>query len=337
MQLKRIQDQVAVIFGASSGIGRATAVELARRGARVVVAARSREGLDSLVETITGLGGRAAARPAEVTDFEQVRAVAQEAVDRYGRLDTWVHTAATSLYGTLEQTTPEEFRRVVDVNLTGQAFGAMAALPHIRREGRGALIHVSSVEANVAMPLQSAYAASKHGVKGLLDALRRELEGEGVPISVTNVMPAGINTPLFNKAKTKMGVKPKPVPPVYDAETVAQVIAYAAEHPVREIYAGGAARLFTLNQNIAPRLVDRVLSRMGFEGQKTSEAKSADGPDGFYQAISDNRVAGDFTDVSRRVSVYNWLETHPAGRMAIAASAFGAMGWLAARMARTRS
>ena len=337
MDLKPIQDQVAVIFGASSGIGRATAVEFARRGARVVVSARSQDGLNSLVETITSFGGQAVARPAEVTDFEQVRAVAQEAVDRYGRLDTWVHLAATSLYGTLEQTTPEEFRRVIDVNLVGQAYGAMAALPHIRREGRGALIHVSSVEANVAMPLQSAYAASKHGVKGLVDSLRRELEGEGAQVSVTNVMPAGINTPLFNKAKTKMGVKPKPVPPIYDAETVAQVIVYAAEHPVPEIYAGGAARMFTLNQKFAPRMVDRVLARMGLEGQKSSEPKAADGPDGFYRPISDNRVAGDFTDGSRGVSVYNWLETHPAGRMAIAASAFGAMGWLAARMARARS
>jgi NAD(P)-dependent dehydrogenase (short-subunit alcohol dehydrogenase family) len=142
MQLKPVEEQVVVLMGASSGIGRETALRFADRGARVVVSARGKEGLNSLVEEIRGKGGQATAVPAEVTDFEQVKAVADRAVEEYGRLDTWVHLAAVGLFATFEQTTPEEFKRVIDVNLMGQVYGAMAALPHLKREGRGALIHI---------------------------------------------------------------------------------------------------------------------------------------------------------------------------------------------------
>jgi NAD(P)-dependent dehydrogenase (short-subunit alcohol dehydrogenase family) len=157
--------------------------------------------------------------------------VADRAVAEYGRLDTWVHCAAVSLYATFEETTPEEFARLIEVNLVGRLTGAMAALPHLKREGRGALIHISSVEAKRSFPLQSAYSSSKHGIIGFLDALRMELMREGIPISVTNVMPAGINTPFFNKARTKMGVKPMPAPPIYHPQVVAEVILHAADIP----------------------------------------------------------------------------------------------------------
>lgn len=162
MRLKPTSQQMVVVFGASSGIGRATALRFAERGAKVVVSARSTEGLESLVEEIRSQGGEATAIPADATDFGQVRAVAAWAVQQYGRLDTWVHAAAVTVYATFEETTPEEFRRMLDVNLMGQVHGAKAALPYLR-EGGGALILISSVEAIRALPYNSAYAASKHG------------------------------------------------------------------------------------------------------------------------------------------------------------------------------
>jgi NAD(P)-dependent dehydrogenase (short-subunit alcohol dehydrogenase family) len=231
MQLKPVEEQVVVLMGASSGIGRETALRFAERGARVVVSARSEEGLNSLVEEVRRKGGQATAMPAEVTDFEQVRAVADRAVVEYGRLDSWVHLAAVGLFATFEQTTPEEFARVIDVNLMGQVYGAMAALPHLKREGRGALIHISSVEAKRSFPFHSVYAASKHGIDGFLEALRVELRHEGWPISVTQVMPGTINTPFFDKGRTKLGVKPVGIPPIYEPKTVANIILYAAENP----------------------------------------------------------------------------------------------------------
>src|SRR5918992_6165864 len=152
MQLKPAEEQVVALMGASSGIGREAALRFAERGAKVVVSARNEEGLHALVREIQGRGGQATAVVAEVSDFEQVEAVAQRAVEEYGRLDTWVHLAAVGLFATFEETSPEEFARVIDVNLMGQVYGAMAALPHLKREGRGALIHISSVEARRAFP-----------------------------------------------------------------------------------------------------------------------------------------------------------------------------------------
>src|SRR5215207_7149183 len=217
MQLKPVEEQVVVVMGASSGIGRDTALRFANRGAKVVLSARGEKGLNSLVEEIRHDGGQAVAVPTDVAEFARVKEVADRAVEKYGRLDTWVHLAAVGLYATFEQTTPEEFQQVVDVNLMGQVYGAMAALPHIKREGRGALIHISSVEAKRSFPYHSAYGASKHGIDGFLEAL---------PISVTQVMPGTINTPFFDKGRSKLGVKPVGVPPIYEPQTVANVILY---------------------------------------------------------------------------------------------------------------
>jgi NAD(P)-dependent dehydrogenase (short-subunit alcohol dehydrogenase family) len=279
-QLKPIDEQVVVLMGASSGIGRETALRFADRGARVVVSARGAQGLASLVEEIRRGGGEAAAAPADTSDFEQVRTAAERAVEEYGRLDTWVHLAAVGLFATFEQTTPEEFRRVIDVNLMGQVYGAMAALPHLKREGRGALIHISSVEAKRAFPFHSAYAASKHGIDGFLETLRVELKHEGWPISVTQVMPGTINTPFFDKGPTKLGVKPVGIPPIYEPETVSKMILYAAENPTRDLVSGGAAQALILNQRLSPRMLDAVLAtRAGFSPQMTDEPRSEDDPD----------------------------------------------------------
>ncbi len=145
MQLKPINQQVVAVVGASSGIGREAALQFAKRGAKVVVAARSEPGLLSLVDEIRGFGGEATAVVADVTVFDQVKAIADKAVEEYGRLDTWVHAPSTNVFATFDNIKPEEFKRVIDVSLKGQVYGAMAALPHLKREGRGALIHISSV------------------------------------------------------------------------------------------------------------------------------------------------------------------------------------------------
>jgi NAD(P)-dependent dehydrogenase (short-subunit alcohol dehydrogenase family) len=333
VQLKPVEEQVVALMGASSGIGRETALRFAERGARVVVSARSEEGLNSLVEEVRDKGGQATAIPAEVTDFEQVKAVANAAVEKYGRLDTWVHLAAVGLFATFEQTTPEEFARVIDVNLMGQVYGAMAALPHLKREGRGALIHISSVEAKRSFPFHSAYGASKHGIDGFLEALRVELKHEGWPISVTQVMPATINTPFFDKGRTKLGVKPVGIPPIYEPETVANVILYAAENPARDLVSGGAAQALIINQRLSPRMLDTVLAtRAGFSPQLTDEPRSKDDPDNLYAPIEGHDTArNDFRALSR--SLYNWLEMHPTVRRGVAVgTALGLLGALRKRL-----
>jgi NAD(P)-dependent dehydrogenase (short-subunit alcohol dehydrogenase family) len=206
-QLKPVVEQVVALMGISSGIGRETTLRFAQRDAKRWWS-RPEARLRSLVEEIRAESSETMSVVADVSKFDQVKALADRAVQEYGRLDSWVHLAAVGLFATFEQTTPEEFARVIDVNLMGQVYGAMAALPHIKREGRGALIHISSVEAKRSFPLHSAYGASKHGIDGFLEALRVELRHEGWPISVTQVMPGTINTPFFDKGRTKLGVKP---------------------------------------------------------------------------------------------------------------------------------
>jgi NAD(P)-dependent dehydrogenase (short-subunit alcohol dehydrogenase family) len=311
VHLKPAEEQVVALMGASSGIGREAALRFAKRGAKVVVSARGEEGLDSLAEEIRREGGEATPVVADTSDFEQVKAVVDRAVEEYGRLDTWVHLAAVGLFATFEQTTPEEFERVIDVNLMGQVYGAMAALPHIKREGRGALIHISSVEAKRSLPFHSAYGASKHGIDGFLEALRVELKRDGWPISVAQVMPGTINTPFFDKGRTKLGVKPVGVPPIYEPETVANVILYAAETPARDLVSGGAAQALILNQRLSPRMLDAILAtRAGFSPQKTEEPRSEDDPDNLYAPIQGHDTARNgFRALSR--SLYNWLQMHP--------------------------
>ena len=334
VKLKPVGEQVVVLMGASSGIGRETALRFARKGARVVVSARGEEGLDSLVEKIRAEGGDASYVVAEVTDFDQVKAVADRAVEEYGRLDTWVHLAAVGLFATFEQTTPEEFERVIDVNLMGQVYGAMAALPHIKREGRGTLIHISSMGAKRSIPLQSAYCASKHGIDGFLEALRVELKHEGWPISVTQVMPATINTPFFDKARTKLGVKPVAPPPIYGPNIVADAILHAAENPARDLVVGGAARAVISTQTVSPRLLDAVLKRVGFEVHYTDEPKPADAPDNLFGPIEGHNTSeGSFGDRAHPKSLYNWLEMHPVVRRGAAAGM--ALGLLAALRVRS--
>jgi NAD(P)-dependent dehydrogenase (short-subunit alcohol dehydrogenase family) len=315
MKLKPIEQQVVAIVGASSGIGREAALQFAKRGAKLIVSARSELGLATLVDKISEMGGKAIAVPADVSIFEQMKTVADKTVEYYGRLDTWVHTAATAVMAPFEQVSPEEFKRVIDVNLMGQVYGAMVALPHLRAEGRGALIHLSSVEARRSLPLQSSYAASKHAIEGFLDSLRVELQHEGVPISVTNVMPSVINTPFYDKAKTKLGVKPTGVPPYYEPSLVAEAILHVAEHPTRDIIVGDVGRFLDFAQKLSPQLVDSALSLIGVEGQRTNTIKSANDPNNLFEPIQGyDRTTGDFSDKAIP-SFLDWFDFHPTAKL----------------------
>ncbi len=324
MQLKPINQQVVAIVGASSGIGRETAHRFAQRGAKVVVSARSESGLASLVAEIRQAGGEATAITADVSVFEQVSAIADKAVAVYGRLDTWVHAAATATIAPFEQVTPDEFKRVIDVSLMGQVYGAMAALPHLKREGRGALIHISSVEGRRAIPMQSSYSAAKHGLEGFLESLRVELQHEQVPISVTSIRPAVINTPFYNNALTKLGVKPTGIPPYYQPSLVAEAILYVSEHPTRDFVVGDIGKLLEALQWLSPALVDSLLGLIGFQGQRTNEPKSADAPHNLYEPVPANdRVEGDFSNLTIP-SLTDWFDRHPAFGWGAAGTALGA-------------
>lgn len=324
MQLKPVEQQVVAIVGASSGIGREAALRFAQRGAKVVVSARSEAGLSSLVNEIHQLGGDATAVVADVSDFEQVQAIADKTIATYGRLDTWVHSSATAVIAPFERVTPEEFKRVIEVTLLGQVYGAMVALPHLKREGRGALIHISSMEGRRALPLQSSYSSAKHGVEGFLESLRVELQHEGSAVSVTSIKPAVINTPFYNNALTKLGVKPTGLPPYYAPSLVADAVLYTAEHPTRDFIVGDVGKVLDILQRLSPALVDSFLVLAGFQGQKTNELKSEDAPNNLYEPVPEHdRVEGDFGNLTIP-SVTDWLDRHPALGWGVAGTAVGA-------------
>jgi NAD(P)-dependent dehydrogenase (short-subunit alcohol dehydrogenase family) len=217
--LRPLGEQVVVLTGASSGIGRVTAVEFGRRGASVVLAARNEQALQAAAREVEAAGGRAHVVVTDVADAAQVSRLAEEAARRFGRIDTWVNNAAVSEYGTIEQISLEEIERIVAVNLLGTIYGIKAALPHLRRAGGGAIVNVGSVLSDRAVPLQSTYCATKHAVKGFTEAVRMELERERAGIHLTLIKPAVINTPYYNHARTRMRVEPRAMFPVYEPIT----------------------------------------------------------------------------------------------------------------------
>jgi NAD(P)-dependent dehydrogenase (short-subunit alcohol dehydrogenase family) len=338
MKLKPVDQQVVVVTGATSGIGRAAALLFAEKGAKVVVSGRDTQELESLVEEIRHYGGHANAVPADVTNFDQVKELADKTADIYGRIDTWVHTPGVMMYATFEDTKPDEFRRMIEVNLLGQIYGAKAALPYLKRGEGGALIHISSIEAVRSLPYQSAYAASKHGIVGFLDALRLELKEEGAPVAVTNIKPAGINTPLYDKALTRLGVKPRPVPPIYEPEEAARAILYAAQHPVREMSVGGAGKTLSITQRISPNLADKTLLGIAFRGQKTNKPKSPQAPHNLYHHLEGfDQVKGSFSDEERSMSIYTRLASTTLAKALIVVTAAAGLIFVSGRVLRSYS
>ena len=206
MKLKPIPEQVAVVLGASTGIGRESALRLAGRGAKVVVAARSEPALRSLVEEITDRGGKAVHVVCDVVDHEQVEAVARTAVEAFGRIDTWVNVAAVLVHASFEETEPEEFRRLMEINYLGQVHGALAALPRLREAGGGALISVSSVESKVSLPRHSAYSASKFALLGLTESLMQEVRKSNIRVSALTPSTVATELAIGNNLTLSLGM-----------------------------------------------------------------------------------------------------------------------------------
>lgn len=280
---KPIGNQVVVITGASTGIGRATSKHLARLGARVILAARADPFLINLEQQIIKQGGRALAVPTDVADFTQVQRLVDTTLRHFGRIDVWVNNAAQTLFGTVEHTDVDEFRHLIEVNYLGQVHGTKAVLPVMRRQGRGIIIHVSSIEAYRSLPLQAAYAATKAAVVQFAAAARQELQDSN--IKVCTVLPASVDTPFYDHARSKEGVKPRPVPPYYDPYDVARAIELCIRRPRGEVIAGGAGRLLLLFGGLTPDLTDATIGRVARRLQLTDIPEASRGHDNFARPM----------------------------------------------------
>jgi short-subunit dehydrogenase len=308
---KKLEDQVLVITGASSGIGLATAKMAAERGARVVLAARDEMGLQSAVEEIRAAGRQAVHVVADVADPEALRRVAETAVREFGGFDTWVNNAGLSIYGRIEEVPVEDARRLFDVNYWGAVHGSLAALPHLRDHG-GTLINVGSIVSDRAVPLQGHYSASKHAIKGFTDALRMELEESGAPVSVTLIKPAAIDTPFPEHARNYMEAEPKHPAPVYAPEPVARAILECAERPRRDVIVGGGGRMITALGALAPRLTARYMEKAMFRAQQSDLPAGPEREDSLYSPPPENgRERGDYPGHVARSSAYTRAALRP--------------------------
>ncbi|MFI6267089.1 SDR family oxidoreductase [Micromonospora sp. NPDC051006] len=330
MPLSRSLDEATVVVtGASSGIGTATAYALARRGAAVVLAARSESALTQVAQRCRELGGRALVVPTDVTDAASVEQLADRAAAEFGRIDGWINNAAVGVVGLFDEIPVAEFRRVLEVNLLGTVHGLRAALPYLGAAGGGVVVNNASVLAEVAMPYQSAYNATKHAIRGLADTVRQELRvtGRG-DISICTVLPATIDTPFFRHTANHTGRELVPPPPIYPPETVAATIVRLLRRPRREAYAGGAARLIGLQWRLAPALAERAL---GWYAHRTQfgPGSRADSTGNVFRADAEGRREGGWYGRRRQL-----VRMTAAFGLAAAGTAVGTM---AARTRRART
>ncbi len=303
-----------VITGATAGVGRATAERLARDGASIGLIARGRDRLDAARAEVEQLGGRAHAVSADVADPAQVEAAAAEIEEALGPIDVWVNNAMATVFAPVGDTTPEEFRRATEVTYLGSVWGTMTALRRMRPRDRGVIVQVGSALAYRGIPLQAAYCGSKHALQGFLESLRAELLHDRSHVRVTMVQLPAVNTPQFTWSRAKMPHKPQPVPPIFQPEVAAEAIAWAIEHPQRQLMVGWPTVKAIVGNAVAPGLADRYLARTGFGAQQTSEAIDPDRPDNLFEPVPGTQGAhGPFDARARRFSVQLWLRTQVKG------------------------
>jgi len=298
---------VIIVTGASSGLGRAVARLAGRRGAKVVVTARTAEALDACVREIEAFGAEALAVPGDCTVQDDVAQVVERAVDRFGRIDTYIANAIVTVYAETYRYEPDKLRRIMDVNFFGQVYGYWAALPHLR-ESKGTFLSVQSALAYRGIPLQGGYCASKAALRTFFESARVELIKEKAGVDISVVHPAAINTPQFDRDRQKIGKQPQPVPPIYHPEPFADAVLHCCEHPIRELPIGWGAQKLMWGQKLSPRAGDLMLLRMGWKGQHTGEDKPLDSPDNLFRPLpGDPGAHGRFDAESRNSTLWTSL------------------------------
>jgi len=302
------RDKVVVITGASAGVGRATAWEFAKQGARVVLLARGKDGLAAASREVEQYGGKALAITVDICDPEAVEAAAITAEKQFGLIDVWVNNAMNSVFAPLKDITPQEFKRVTEVTYLGQVYGTMVALKHMLPRNRGSIVLVGSALAYRGIPLQSAYCGSKHGIQGFFDSLRCELMHDKSNVKLSMVQLPAMNTTQFHWVLSKLPNKPRPMGKVYQPEVAARAIVFAAAHKRRSIWVGFSTYEAIIGNKIAPWYADWVLARTGYKGQQTDEPASPERVNNVWAPVpGDPGAYGNFKNIAANRSFTLWL------------------------------
>ncbi|HVE87591.1 MAG TPA: SDR family oxidoreductase [Myxococcales bacterium] len=322
--------RVVVITGASAGLGRAMARAFAARGDRVALLARGEDGLRGAEREARERGAEVLVEPCDVADPTAVEAAAQAVEDRWGGIDVWINDAMVSVLSPAHQVTPDELRRVMEVNYLGTVHGTQAALRRMRPRGAGVIIQIGSALAYRSIPLQSAYCASKAAVRAFTDSVRSELLHDRLRVHLCMAQLPAINTPQFEWVRTRLPRTPRPVPPVYAPEVVANAIVRLSLHPRREVWIGGSCVKAVLGQKLIGPLLDRYLARRGYEDQQGRDLVEPYRPDNlFYPVAGDHGAHGPYLALERHHSVQAWLDLRRGAVAAVLACGLAAGALLA--------
>src|SRR5438270_126563 len=300
--------KVAVITGASAGIGRATVREFAGHGCKVALLARGRAGLEAAAREVEELGGEALAIPTDVADYDAVERAADQAVERFGRIDVWVNNAFAGIFSRFMDMSLDEYRRVTDVTYFGQVHGTRAALKHMLPRNSGTVVLVGSALAYRGIPLQSAYCAAKHAIQGFQDSLRTELLAMDSKVRLTMVQLPGVNTPQFDWIRAHTSGTPRPVGAIYQPEVAARAI-WKAAHSARKQWIVGAPAYQAIEADkLLSPLLDRYLARGNIEAQQ-GEPLAPGRKDNLFEPVDANEdrgAHGRFDSKSRTHSPLLW-------------------------------
>lgn len=321
---------VAVITGASAGLGRACAREFAKSGYDVGLLARGKEGLEGAKREIEEMGRKAVYVQVDVADAQAIENAAVRIEQELGDIDVWVNNAMNSVFSPVKEMEPDDYKRVTDVTYLGQVYGTLTALKRMLPRDRGSIVLVGSALAYRGIPLQSAYCGAKHAIQGFYDSLRTELMHDKSNVKITMVQLPAMNTTQFGFVKSRLPNKPRPMGRIYQPEVAAEVIVYAAEHERREYRVGYPTLQAIIGNKIAPWYADYVLANTGFDGQQTDQPEDPNRKNNLYEPIpGDHGAHGTFDKQATYTSPQVWLSLHRkevlTGALAVGALVLGSM------------
>jgi NAD(P)-dependent dehydrogenase (short-subunit alcohol dehydrogenase family) len=325
------EPQVVVITGASAGVGRATVRAFAKDGARIGLIARGEAGLEAAKQEVEAMGGEALVLVVDVADSQAVEAAAEAVEAHFGAIDVWVNNAMTSVFSPISEMSADEFRRVTEVTYLGTVNGTLSALRRMRARGSGVIVQVGSALAYRSIPLQAAYCAAKHAIKGFTESLWCELLHDDSPIHVTMVHLPALNTPQFNWVKSRLPRRAQPVPPIFQPEVAAQAILWASRHRRREVWVGFSTWKAIIGERVLPRTLDRYLAAKGYSSQQFDGAPPSGQPSNLWEPVDAHADFGAHGDFSVRAQARSWHFEATSHRKLLSALGAGLLGafWLA--------
>lgn len=306
------KSQVVVITGATAGLGRAIARKFAKEGACIGLIARGDEGLEATKKEIEDMGVKAIIAKADVSNYEEIENAAEIIEKELGPIDVWVNNAMTSVFASFLEISPEEFKRVTEVNYLGYVYATRVALKRMKPRDKGAIVQIGSALAYRSIPLQSAYCGSKHAINGFTDSIRSELIHDKSNIHITAVHMPALNTTQFESVLSRLPNKSQPVPPIYQPEVGADAVYWAANNKRREVWVGSPTWKAIVGNKFIPGLLDWFLSFKGYSGQQTNEPDNDRSPGNLWVSKAQNKDIGSHGKFDRKAKDYStslWLET----------------------------